>query len=113
MSPHAANINLWEIVVACEAVQRFSAGISSEEHAQSELVQSEVERQFTIIVETLNPALAYDPSIRDLVRDVHKIIATRHRLAHDHRSTSPAIIWSAVTNHLPGLQLDLQSVLKE
>jgi uncharacterized protein with HEPN domain len=102
MSSHEVNKLLFDARKACNRISKFISGQSLEQFLTDELLQSAVERQFEIIGEALNQALAVDSTLSNNVTNLNWIISFRHRLIHGYAHISPEIVWGvALTPTFP------------
>jgi uncharacterized protein with HEPN domain len=69
-----------------------------------------IERNVEIIGEAANRIIKQQPDIP--ITDIKKIIDTRNRIIHGYDSVSDDIIWSIVVKHLPGLEKEIDELLK-
>lgn len=69
-----------------------------------------IERNVEIIGEAANRIIKQQPDIS--ITDIKKIIDTRNRIIHGYDSVSDDIIWSIVVKHLPGLEKEIDGLLK-
>jgi uncharacterized protein with HEPN domain len=101
---------LWDMLEASRSVARFVAGQSREQYLTDDLLQAAVERKIEIIGEAAR-------KITDSFQQSHpevpwsKIMGQRHVLAHDYGRIEHDRIWSVVTEHLPALGAQLESLL--
>ncbi|MFN4975607.1 MAG: DUF86 domain-containing protein [Bacteroidota bacterium] len=70
-----------------------------------------VERNIEIIGEALNRIITRDDSIN--ISNARKIVDTRNRIIHGYDSVSDEIIWGIVINHIPLLENEVQTLLKD
>ena len=70
-----------------------------------------VERNIEIIGEAFNRIMKKDKNFQ--LENVQKIIGTRNRIAHGYDKISDDLIWSILINHLPKLEKEISSKLKE
>jgi uncharacterized protein with HEPN domain len=70
-----------------------------------------VERNIEIIGEALNRVITRDDSIN--ISNARKIVDTRNRIIHGYDSVSDEIIWGIVTNHIPLLENEVQTLLED
>ncbi|MDB4922175.1 HepT-like ribonuclease domain-containing protein [Mucilaginibacter sp.] len=69
-----------------------------------------IERNVEIIGEAANRIIKQQPNIA--ITDIKKIIVTRNRIIHGYDSVSDDIIWAIVVKHLPGLEKEINALLK-
>ena len=91
---------LVDMVEAAGAVGRFIAGKTRADYDADELLRSAVERQIEIIGEA---ARFVSKALRDQHPEVpwHKIMGTRHVLAHDYDRVNPDTVWRIATVYVP------------
>ncbi len=101
---------LWDMLEASRSVIRFVTGQTRERYLTDDLLQAAVERKIEIIGEAAR-------KIPDSFQQSHpevpwsKIMGQRHVLAHDYGRIEHDRIWSVVTEHLPALVAQLESLL--
>lgn len=98
--------SLRDILKAGKAIQKFTAGASLTQYAESDLLRSAVERQFTILGEALVRLRDIDDEWVDRIPDARRIIGFRNVLVHGYDVIADDRIWDAIQTNLPGL-LDL------
>lgn len=69
------------------------------------------ERNIEIIGEAMKRVLNKDVPLS--LSGARKIVDTRNRIIHGYDSVSDDIIWSIVTNHLPTLKVEIETILGE
>ncbi|MDX9694252.1 MAG: DUF86 domain-containing protein [Bacteroidales bacterium] len=82
-----------------------------EEYINDIRTKRAVERNIEIIGEALNRIMKKDKKFQ--LDNVQKIIGTRNRIAHGYDKISDDLIWSILINHLPKLEEEISSKLKE
>ena len=102
---------LYDIIQAGERLARFLAGKGWDEYRQDELLRAGVERQFEIIGESLGQLRRHSPELAARIREHEKIIGFRNVLIHGYAVVDDAIVWSAATEKLPLLLVDVRTVL--
>jgi uncharacterized protein with HEPN domain len=102
---------LYDIVQAAQRIQRFVGGHRFETYAQDELVRAGVERQFEIIGEALNQLGRHDAAMLTRIREHRKIVGFRNVLIHGYAEVDDAVVWSIITEKLPPLVDDVQTLL--
>jgi uncharacterized protein with HEPN domain len=78
------------------------------EYKRDSKTKRAVERNIEIIGEAINRILKKDKNFA--IENAHKIIGTRHRIAHGYDKLSDDLIWSIVINHLPKLKAEIESL---
>jgi uncharacterized protein with HEPN domain len=82
-----------------------------EEYINDIRTKRAVERNIEIIGEAFNRIMKKDKNFQ--LENVQKIIGTRNRIAHGYDKISDDLIWSILINHLPKLEEEISSKLKE
>jgi uncharacterized protein with HEPN domain len=70
-----------------------------------------VERDFEIIGEALNRIKNTDSELLENISEHRRIIGFRNILIHGYDNIDEAIVWQAVTNHLPILIREVKEIL--
>ncbi len=112
MMPRDVRLYVYDIVRACELVRTFTADKTFDDYAADVMLRSAVERQFEIVGEALNQALALDPTLRDQISHAGDIIGFRNRLIHGYPFISNVTVWSIVEDHLPLLSQEAAALLE-
>ena len=104
---------LFDILNAIHEIESFFSDRPKEFVAyQNDLrTRRAVERNIEIIGEAMNRILQKDKTIT--LSNSRKIVDTRNRIIHGYDSVSDDIIWGIVINHLPTLQIEIESLLEE
>jgi uncharacterized protein with HEPN domain len=101
---------LWDMLEAARAVARFIAGRAREQYLADEVLQAAIERKIEIVGDAAR-------NVSDPFQKAHpeipwsKIMGQRHVLAHDYGRIEHDRIWSVVSQHLPALVPQLESLL--
>jgi len=96
---------------ACKKIQKFAEGYTLETYEQNELTRSAIERKFGILGEALNRVDAADPTFRDYLPEMGKVIGMRNRINHGYDRVLNPLLWDAVKNNVPDLQNKLSAWL--
>ena len=104
---------LWDIMQAAEAIQRWIAGLDLQAYAESEVVQSAVERKFEIIGEALNQLSKLYPTLANQIHDARNIIAFRNLLIHGYAMIEHDRVWGIARDSLPRLKIVVVSLLSK
>ncbi len=75
------------------------------------LTKRAVERDFEIIGEALSRIKNTDSELLEKISEHHRIIGFRNILIHGYDVVDEAIVWQAVTNHLPILIREVKEIL--
>jgi len=103
--------NLIDILQAAEEIENFVSGIKFETYQTTPVVKRAVERNFEIIGEALNRIKYIDDELLKKISEHHRIIGFRNILIHGYDIVDEAIVWQAVTNHLPILVREIKEIL--
>jgi len=103
--------NLIDILQAAEEIQGFVRGMDFKTYQENQVVRRAVERDFEIIREALNRIKNTDDEILEKISEHHRIIGFRNILIHGYDIVDEAIVWQAVTNHLPTLVGEVKEAL--
>ena len=93
--------NLIDILQATEEIQDFVCGMDFKAYQNNSVTKRAVERDFEIIGEALNRIKYTDNELLEKISEHHRIIGFRNILIHGYDIVDEAIVWQAVTNHLP------------
>ncbi len=104
---------LQDIADACALICRATQGKTLAAYEQDAVVRSAVERNFEIIGEALNRIRRTDPATATRVPEHDDIIAFRNLLIHGYDVIDQARVWQVIQNDLPGLQEQVQKILRE
>ena len=103
--------NLFDILHAAEEIQNFVQGMNYTAYQNSAVTQRAVERNFEIIGEALNRARNIDDQFVEKISEHQRIIGFRNILIHGYDIVDEAIVWKAVTTHLPILVAQVKELL--
>ena len=103
--------NLTDILQAAEEIQDFVCGMDFEAYQNTPVTKRAVERDFEIIGEALNRIRNSDSELLEEISEHHRIIGVRNILIHGYDIVDEAIVWQAVTKHLPTLIEEVKEVL--
>ena len=104
---------LHDVLESCAAIARYVAGQDYDDYMENELVRDGVERRLEIIGEALNRARLLDPDLVYRIPELHDVVGLRNRLAHGYESTDDRIIWDAIHDRLPALELQVTAMLED
>jgi len=113
MTPRDARAFFINIDEACASLVEFTADKSLADYLAEPMLRSAVERQFEIIGEALNRALALDPALAARVTDASSIIAFRNRLIHGYATIAHETVWGVVQGKLPLLRREIAVLLSD
>lgn len=103
--------NLIDILQAAEEIQDFVNGMDFNTYKNTPVTKRAVERDFEIIGEALNRIRNIDDEILERISECHRIIGFRNILIHGYDIVDEAIVWQAVTKHLPILLREIKELL--
>ena len=103
--------NLIDILQAAEEIQDFVRGMDFKAYQNNPVTKRAVERDFEIIGEALNRIKYTDNKLLKKISEHHRIIGFRNILIHGYDIVDEAIVWQAVTNHLPILIREIKDIL--
>jgi uncharacterized protein with HEPN domain len=103
--------NLIDIIQAAEEIENFVCGMDFEAYQINTVVRRAVERDFEIIGEALNRIKYTDNELLGSISEHHRIIGFRNILIHGYDVVDEAIVWQAVTKHLPILVGEVKEIL--
>ena len=103
--------NLIDILNAADEIQNFVSGMDFKTYQNTLVAQRAVERNFEIIGEALNRIKYIDSEILENISEHHRIIGFRNILIHGYDIVDEAIVWKAVTNHLPLLIKEIKEIM--
>lgn len=81
------------------------------EYSNNKILRRAVEREIEIIGEASNRALKQNPDLQ--IENARRIVDARNWVIHGYDKVDDVIIWGIVVHHLPKLQLEIQSYLKD
>ncbi len=103
--------NLIDILQAAEEIENFVSGIKFETYQTTPVIKRAVERDFEIIGEALNRIKNIDSELLEKISEHQRIIGFRNILIYGYDIVDEAIVWQAVTNHLPILIGEVKKIL--
>jgi len=104
---------LFDIMSACQSIERFIADHTFERYNESEVLTSAVERKFEIVGEALVRLRAVDPAVFEQIHDAQPVIGFRNRLVHGYDAVDHRIVWDIIQNELPRLKAQVEQLLGE
>ena len=105
--------NLIDIFQAAEEIQDFVSGMDFKAYQNNTVTRRAVERNFEIIGEALNRIKYTDSELLKRISEHHRIIGFRNILIHGYDIVDEAIVWKAVTGHLPILVGEVKEILND
>ncbi len=102
---------LFDVLTACEAILKFTAGKSFADYEADLMLRSAVERQRMIVGEALNKANRLDETIAEHVPEVRDIVPLRNIIAHGYAVVENATIWGILQADVPKLREQIRELL--
>jgi uncharacterized protein with HEPN domain len=81
------------------------------EYLNNKLLCRAAEREIEIIGEAINRILKQYPDLK--IENARRIVDTRNWVIHGYDKVDDVIIWGIIVNHLPKLQKEIQTLLKD
>ena len=103
--------NLIDVLQAAKEIQGFVRGMDFTAYQNNAVTQRAVERDFEIIGEALNRIKYTDNELLQKISEHHRIIGFRNILIHGYDIVDEAIVWQAVTKHLPILVREVEGIM--
>ena len=102
---------LEDIRFAITNIESFMEGVSDFFQYEKDIkTKSAVERQLGIIGEAAKKLSDTEPEIE--LNHIYQIISVRNRIIHAYDTIDDSIIWAIWKNHLTGLKLEVDAILK-
>ena len=105
--------NLIDVFHAAEEIQNFVSGMDFQAYQDNPVIRRAVERDFEIIGEALNRIKNADDELLKKISEHRRIIGFRNILIHGYDIIDEAIVWQAVTKHLPILIKEVREILSD
>jgi uncharacterized protein with HEPN domain len=103
---------LFDISVSVKNINEFLGEKKYyEEYKKNTLVRRAIERELEIIGEAIHRLLKINPDIE--ITTARKIVNFRNRISHGYDSVDDETVWGIIINHLPLLQKEVESLLKD
>jgi uncharacterized protein with HEPN domain len=113
VTSHSAATLVEDALRAATRIAQFIDGKTQADYDADELLQSAVERQFTIMGEALVRLHREAPDVATRVPDLRAIIGFRNRLVHVYDRIDDSVVWTAATVDMPRAVAAFQAALKE
>ncbi len=101
---------LWDAIQAARAIVRYTGRVSLDVYRSDELLRSAVERQFTVLGESMR-RMSDGFRARDPHVPWRQIIDLRNVLVHRYETVDNEKIWTLATNEVPALIAQLEPLL--
>jgi uncharacterized protein with HEPN domain len=104
---------LTDVRDAVDAIETFTAGKERAELSTDRLLRSAVYFQFAVIGEALAQLRTIEPETAERITEHRRIIAFRNQVIHGYARIDDEITWRIVTDKVPVLRADIQSLLAQ
>ena len=104
---------LFDIQKAARLIGEFSADKTFEDYMRNPMLRAAIEREFTIIGEAMSQLARRDEASASRITDSGRIIVFRNVLVHGYTFVDSRLVWQAVTEDLPTLVSDVETLLAE
>lgn len=94
---------LSDVIEAGHAIQQAVTGLGLSDYSNSRLIRSSVEREFTIIGESLRQLSQQDRALFAKIDQAPQIISFRNKLSHEYTTINNRLVWGVIQNYLPDL----------
>jgi len=104
---------LYDIKLAIDDIESYfdTETRTYDNYKRNSLLKRAIERNLEIIGEAINRILQEDPSFP--IENAKKIIGLRNQIIHGYDSISDEIIWGTITNHLPKLKSEVNTMINK
>jgi uncharacterized protein with HEPN domain len=104
---------LFDIVAACDEIERFTAAKTLDDYLASEMLRAAVERKFEIVGEALVRLREKDSATFARISASQQAIAFRNRLIHGYDVVDHGTVWSTIKSDLLELRNETKRLLSE
>ena len=104
---------LFDIQRAARLIGEFSANKTFADYMRNPMLRAAIEREFTIIGEAMSQLARRDQASAARITDSGRIIAFRNVLVHGYTLVDSRLVWQAVTDDLPTLMSEVETLLTE
>ena len=104
---------LFDIQKAARLIGEFSSGKTFSDYEREAMLRAAIEREFTIIGEAMSQLARRDEAAAARITDSSRIIAFRNVLVHGYTFVDSRLVWQAVTENLPALVGEVETLLAE
>lgn len=104
---------LYDIQTAINEIESYFINEKMDffEYKKNLMRKRAVERNLEIIGEATNRIIKSDVSFTSKINDSNAIIGLRNQVIHAYDNISDETIWAILTNHLPVLKSEIQTLL--
>jgi len=111
--PRSPLVYLLDVVEACAAIERFTAGVDLDAYEAAEMTRSAVERQLILIGEAVSALLRLEPDLAARISHARRIVDFRNQLAHDYAAVSDTVVWAIIVSEVGVLHEECRTLLAE
>ncbi|MFK5855691.1 MAG: DUF86 domain-containing protein [Bacteroidota bacterium] len=109
---HEVNKYLYDIKTSIESIYDYLGNKRDfTEYQNNKLLRRGIEREIEIIGEAVNRIIKTSPETS--IEHARQIIDTRNWVIHGYDKVDDVIIWGIITNHLPKLKEQVETLLSE
>lgn len=103
---------LHDVLEACQAIERVTAGLEFDDYMQNEAVRAGVQWFICVAGEALGGARQLDPELAVHLPELTEVVGMRNRLVHGYFTINDKTVWSTAKESVPSLQLKVESLLE-
>ena len=109
---HEIKKHLYDVNVSINSIFEYLGNKRDfKEYLNNKLLRRAIEREIEIIGEAISRILKQYPDLK--IENARRIVDTRNWVIHGYDKGDDVIIWGIVVNHLPKLQKEIQTLLKD
>jgi uncharacterized protein with HEPN domain len=104
---------LYDIKLCIEEIDSFFKEEEKDffKYQKNVMLKRAVERNLEIIGEAVNRIITRDNSFTETISNAKAIVGLRNQVIHAYDNISDENIWSILTNHLPKLKLEVDTLI--
>ena len=105
---------LYDVKVSIDEINSYFSDEKMDffEYRKNSMRKRAVERNLEIIGEAINRILKSDHSYTLKITDATAIVGLRNQVIHAYDNISDETIWAILTNHLPKLKIEINTLLE-
>lgn len=104
---------LHDVLEACQAIARITAGLDFDDYMQNEAVRGGVQWFLCVAGEALSGARQLDPELAERLPELYDVIGMRNRLVHGYFTIKDMTVWTTAQESIPSLQAKVARLLEE
>ncbi len=110
MSKHDDLVYIGHMLDQAYKIQGFMQGKNRQDYDNDEILRLALTRLLGVMDDTSsNTSKAFRTAHPQI--PWHQLIGIRHRMAHDYLNVDYGVVWSAITNELPPLVAELETLV--